>query len=1207
MSIENTQAKVLTLVFTDLVESTALKREHGDDAAAELIARHREIVTRLAEDHGGDVVDWAGDGCFLTFPTPSAGVHFALDLQAAHRQQPDLPKLRIGVHMGEVSESRDSGQGARRVEGLAVDLASRIQSLALPGQILLSSEVFNSARQRLRTLDSAGPVAWRAHGEYQFKGQDEPVGVGEVGVEGGAPLTAPEGSEKARRAVAPTEEDTLGWRPAVGQAIPGRPHWVLEEQLGLGGFGEVWLASNVNSQDKHVFKFCFQPERVRGLKREVVLFRLLKERLDERDDIARVLDWEFAKPPFFIEAEYTRGGDLKHWADEKGGIDQVPTEVRLDLVMQVARALNAAHSAGVLHKDIKPGNVLIHETHGEPKACLTDFGIGLLTDPEALKKQGITATGLTETLLAGSSSSTSGTGMYLAPEILEGNAPSERSDIYALGVLLYQMVVGDFRRALAPGWEREILDPHLREDIARCVDGNPDNRFQHASEVAERLAQLSDRRVDADRLNRRKRRGKLLRQAALAGIVLAVAAVGIGYSVRTSEQRNNETWAREEGLPQIRALVDARKFEDAHRLADEVAAYLPGDPTLESYLNEATNVVSITTTPSGARVRYKAYPRVENDWIDLGQSPVHGERLSLGNHRVRIELEGYAPREFIVSVVDRQTSSLMPNATESGDIPVAVELIPTDEMPDGKILVDGGPFMPGLTGIVPAPTVIPPFFVDRTEVTNRAYKQFVDAGGYREPAYWKHPFERDGIELAFEEAVAEFTDATGQPGPAGWIQGDYPEDQADYPVRGVSWFEAAAYAEFRGEALPTVYHWSRMAHPPYEILVPLSPDIAALSRFGGDGPVSVGSLPGIGGSGAYDVAGNVREWCWNADTDGRRFAQGGAWSDPPYMYTLLHAQSPWDRFDTNGFRCVTYRGGVKGLPQFFEPVAVGRFTLRTEPLSEEVERIYRQRFSYSDMPLNPAHGQEPVKRGDAIYERVSIDATYGGRFDIHLYLPVDGQPPYKVSVFLPGINSLSAPSFVEMPWEEYRFIPKSGRALVKPILAGMYERGRGTGTLRLVDPNRNPELMEQWVKDVSRTIDYLETRDDIDTKDLGYIGFSLGAMMAPLFLGVEDRFDFAIMASGGLSFSTRAFQEESNPGVYIPGVTKPVLMMNGRHDYVFPYETAQRKLFDALGTPIERKKHVLYDAGHAPLPPVDVIRDTLDWLNTYQPVDSPTD
>jgi len=381
-------SKLLSLVFTDIVDSTALKTEKGDDAAGALIARHRTKVEALSEETGGRVINWAGDGCFQTFDTASAAVTFALKLQKVHAAESDLPQVRTGVHMGEVTEAPGAGE-ALRVDGLAVDIASRIQSLALPGQILMSSAVFNSVRQRLKGNEFASPIAWRAHGAYLFKGFDDPMEVGEVGIEGVAPLEAPRASEKAQRAVAPTEEDTLGWRPAAGLGIPGHAHWVLDRQLGLGGYGEVWLASNVNTHDKHVFKFCFQADRLRGLKREVVLFRLLKETLGDRDDIARVLDWDLENQPYFIETYYTEGGDLKIWAQEKGGLDNVPLETRLELVAQTATALHAAHGAGVLHKDIKPANILITESSGAPKASLTDFGIGLLTDPEAHERSGV--------------------------------------------------------------------------------------------------------------------------------------------------------------------------------------------------------------------------------------------------------------------------------------------------------------------------------------------------------------------------------------------------------------------------------------------------------------------------------------------------------------------------------------------------------------------------------------------------------------------------------------------------------------------------------------------------------------------------------------------------------------------------------------------------------------------------------------------------
>ncbi|MEX2015960.1 MAG: protein kinase, partial [Candidatus Hydrogenedentales bacterium] len=493
--------RVLTLLFTDLADSTALKSERGDQAAGEVLSRHRDQLHSLANKTGGRVISWAGDGCLLTFETASSAVLFALRLQQAHFADADLPAVRIGVHMGEVTEISRPDHPVD-VHGLAVDLAARVASLAAPRQILLSSAVFNSVRQRLRGDEVGATIAWRAHGEYELKGVDEPVSICEAGIEDVSPLTPPPASEKAHRAVSPNEEETLGWRPAVGLAVPRRQHWILEQQLGEGGFGEVWLALHEKTRAKRVFKFCFEVDRVRGLKREVVLFRLLKESLGHRDDIAQIIDWEFERPPYFLESEYTEGGDLRDWAAAKGGLDKIPLKTRLEMVSQVAVALGAAHSVGVLHKDIKPGNILVREVPGvdTPRTSLTDFGIGLITDPAALAAQGITAAGLTETLGRTSSSTSSGAGtrVYMAPELLEGKRATTLSDIYALGVLLYQIVSGDLSRAVAPGWERDVPDELLREDIGLCLDGDPTRRLKSADELAKRLRGLDERRNALD-------------------------------------------------------------------------------------------------------------------------------------------------------------------------------------------------------------------------------------------------------------------------------------------------------------------------------------------------------------------------------------------------------------------------------------------------------------------------------------------------------------------------------------------------------------------------------------------------------------------------------------------------------------------------------------------------------------------------------------
>jgi len=211
-------ARVLSLVFTDLADSTALKTERGDEAGAALIARHRAHVTRLAQEGGGRIVDFAGDGCFLAFEAPSAAAFFALRLQALHGEDRELPGVRVGIHLGEVTEREG------RVEGLAVDLASRIQSLARSAQVLVSGAAAASARQRLGGEVAGRAVQWKSHGPYALKGANEPLEVVEVGLTGLAPFAAPLPGEKARpaaRALPRRALALLGLALALGAATAG--------------------------------------------------------------------------------------------------------------------------------------------------------------------------------------------------------------------------------------------------------------------------------------------------------------------------------------------------------------------------------------------------------------------------------------------------------------------------------------------------------------------------------------------------------------------------------------------------------------------------------------------------------------------------------------------------------------------------------------------------------------------------------------------------------------------------------------------------------------------------------------------------------------------------------------------------------------------------------------------------------------------------
>lgn len=317
-----------------------------------------------------------------------------------------------------------------------------------------------------------------------------------------------------------------------GQSPPMRPHWRLVRRLGRSG--EAWLAEHSKTRQKRVFKFGDEAESLTALKREVTIHRLVSESLGETTAVVPLLDWNFDEPPWFLEMDYCAGGSLEEWCEAQGGVRAVPLNQRIDIVMQIAETLSALHQLGVLHKDLKPANILIaNEPGGGIGIRFCDFGSGMVLDLDRLNALSITQMGFT-THVANTDSYT-GTPLYLAPEVIAGQPPTVRSDIYALGVILYQLVVGDLRRPMAPGWEKEIEHELLREDIAHAADGSPSLRLGDAAELAHRLRQLEERRTqrEAERADRQhayaQERALEKMRARRAGLIVAAAALGIGF------------------------------------------------------------------------------------------------------------------------------------------------------------------------------------------------------------------------------------------------------------------------------------------------------------------------------------------------------------------------------------------------------------------------------------------------------------------------------------------------------------------------------------------------------------------------------------------------------------------------------------------------------------------------------------------------------
>jgi non-specific serine/threonine protein kinase len=283
-----------------------------------------------------------------------------------------------------------------------------------------------------------------------------------------------------------------------GMKVPGRENFNLDRLIGRSPGSEVWTARQGKSGEIRVYKFSPDGERLAALKREATLSRVLRGSLGPRDDIARILDWNFETPPFFLECEFG-GQNLAEWAAEGDRLRGMALPDRLGIFLQIADALSAAHGVGVLHKDLKPANILVAPRAEGWQIRLTDFGSGRLLEPSRLAGLGISLFGLTLGQGAASDSS-SGTPLYLAPELIAGEAATVKTDVYALGLILYQIVTGDFRKPLIPGWERDIADPLLREDIAEATDGDPARRLDSAAELARRLRTLDARRLERQRV-----------------------------------------------------------------------------------------------------------------------------------------------------------------------------------------------------------------------------------------------------------------------------------------------------------------------------------------------------------------------------------------------------------------------------------------------------------------------------------------------------------------------------------------------------------------------------------------------------------------------------------------------------------------------------------------------------------------------------------
>lgn len=959
-------------------------------------------------------------------------------------------------------------------------------------------------------------------------------------------------------------------------------HYKVVDELGGGGMGRVYRAEDTRLGRDAALKFL-PPDLTRDPEARE-RFKLEARAASSLDhaNICTIYDVDETEDgQLFIAMAFYAGQTLK----AKLAAGPLELQEVVDIAGQVADGLASAHENGIVHRDIKPANLMVTE-RGRVK--ILDFGVAKLAG-----EVGITRTGTTLGTLA-----------YMAPEQIEGTAVGPATDLWALGVILYQMLTGTLpfsgrteaetiAAILAvepepPGARRADVPGSLERLVVDLLTKDPKHRAELSRDIVQHLASVTQPAAAPTTT-------ALMRKPVAWVVGAAIMAVLVAAIVLPARRRAR-TAAALESLAEIESLANERRFSTAYALATQAEQVLGSDTTLQRLMEEVSDVLSVRSDPEGADLYVQTFEGGDAVPADqgstgpgtehlLGRTPIGPVRLVRGDHLITVVAAGHDP-------VERVASSLLARNDGSGgrsiDIVLDVELLPSDSIPKGMVYVPAGLYtLVSADAPAGAAADLEAFFIDRFEVSNAEYREFVRAG-YSDPALWPSPMLQGGRALDWDEAAALLRDRTGLPGPRSWTGQEFPDGAARHPVASITWYEAAAYCRWRGKSLPTLFEWEKAARGgafthteglvfPWG-LVPPGRTTENRANFGGSGTAEVDRYPlGLSPFGAHAMAGNVREWTTNAAGDGY-VAMGGSWQDPPYVFPSIATPDPWSASPGLGVRCV--RRAASPEQHGAGPIDLARRSPSYRPVSRSAYESFLTHYRYDPVDLEP-ETVETLETEDWTRHKVRFNGVGADTIIAYLYLPSNVQPPYQTMVFVPGLTAFFAdPIQEETEWLLGANI-RSGRAALAVVLDGMLGRDWPPGTR--FPPSNTVEfrhLMVRHATELRLGLDYLENRQDIDTERLAYVGLSWGSGSRATLAATDDRLNAVVFVGAGIDERLHPTVPEALNVNFIPYIDLPTLMLNGRQDEEHPWLTRGLPFWELLREP---KELILADnEGHVP-------------------------
>jgi serine/threonine protein kinase/formylglycine-generating enzyme required for sulfatase activity len=947
-------------------------------------------------------------------------------------------------------------------------------------------------------------------------------------------------------------------------------HYNIISKIGEGGMGIVYKAEDTRLKREVAIKFLPNNFNVsdkdkQKLKTEAQIAAGLNH-----PNIATIYAIEESGDDTFIAMEYVKGKELK------------------DVIR---------HKKGIIHRDIKSSNIMLSD---DGRIRVMDFGLAHIHGDPLLTKKG----------------STPGTTAYMSPEQLRGEEVDFRADIWSLGIVFFEMLTGqppfhgNFDQAIIysilhekPKSLKKInheIPDELEQIVFSCLEKDRKKRIQSAEDLLTQLKALQSQTSVSGIRKLSPSRVKISKTGLVAATIIAAVLIILASFLPIKKIFSPVNV--DELTQQLNEMVLTRNYFGAYDLAKEYQNELKGDSLFKALSLFIYDTLSITTEPEGAKIFLKRFDpsgqNPDNKGEYAGVTPINNFLIARGDYLVTLEKDGYAAIQRIASSYPIIKEYPVPRR----GINISAKMLKKNEIDSNMVFVPGGEYTIVSWSLFDLPFVkLNDFHIDKYEVSNKDYKEFISSGGYLKKEFWKHPFIKDGKEIIWEEAMKLFVDRSQLPGPRSWVNQEFPEGKENYPVTDMTWYEAAAYAEFRGKSLPNVYQWEKAARNgainyqgmslPWGVVYSMD-NVSGRINFNGKGTEPVDKYEfGISAFGCYNMAGNVKEWCLNNSSNGYSIT-GGSWEDNYYLYGDFGSVPGFFSSNSLGFRCVK-----NILPVENDPAALfinKNFQIPAyKPVGESEYKRLATYYKYDKKPLNAKIIAREEKE-NWIEEKIEFDCPLGDRITGFLFLPKNVREPFQTIVWDPhgAVYDLGAPA----NWTaEILFSGniKSGRALFVIVPKGSPSRKWEYGERW---PDFSTVLYRDrilhWVTEHRISLDYLSTRKEINMKKIAWIPTSQTdiGLIVP---AVDNRINSIVLIACGIYPESKTSLPEANPINFVGHYNKPTYFLYGKYDEVMPYNLIVAPFYKLLNN---IKAVELVNSGH--IPPIELRVPLINkWLD----------